>query len=165
MCLPSWLYRSLHSARFMGHCFLSVGALLSFQNHLLESETYWIQKKKILVCATKFRTNILCKNSKTAGKALAAAWNPSKCWHLGNLRLTFRFDFFAFFAFFAFYTWFLFFDSFANCNRQTLIYQFVRNRIMLPDYISIQQWQKCVVPNSFVGVDLDLPLVDLLFCC
>ena len=99
MCLPSWLYRSLHSARFMGHGFLSVGALLSFQNHLLESETYWI-KKKILVCATKFRTNILCKNSKTAGKALAAAWNPSKCWHLGNLRLTLRFDFFCVFCIF-----------------------------------------------------------------
>ena len=57
-----------------------------------------------------------------------------------------------------------FFDSFANCNRRTLIYQFVRNRMMLPDYISIQQWQKRVVANSCVGVDLDLVLVNLLFC-
>jgi hypothetical protein len=76
MCLPSWLYRSLHSARLMGHCFFLVGALLSFQNHL-----WLIGFKKKKKCATKFRTNILCKNSKTVGKALAAAWNLSQSWH------------------------------------------------------------------------------------
>ena len=32
-------------------------------------------KKK---CATNFRTNILCKNWKMVGKAVAASWNPSK---------------------------------------------------------------------------------------
>ena len=74
MCLPSWLYRSLHSGRVMGHGFLSFAAHLSFQNYGLKIRI-GVKKK---ICATNFRTNILCKNWKMVGKAVAAAWNPSK---------------------------------------------------------------------------------------
>jgi len=74
MCLPSWLYRSLHSGRVMGHGFLSFAAHLSFQNYGLKIRI-GVKKK---ICATNFRTNILCKNWKIVGKAVAAAWNPSK---------------------------------------------------------------------------------------
>jgi len=87
-------------------------------------------------------------------------------WHLGNaLEVDSSVCFFCIFAFIAFIAWFIFFDSFANCNRRPSIYLFVCHRMMLPDHISIRQWQKRVVANSCVGVDLVLPLVNLLFCC
>ena len=155
MCLPSWFYRSLHSARFMGHGFLSVGALLLFQNHLLESETYWIQKK---MCY-EISTNILCKNWKMVGKAVAAAWNPSKpgfdtcaitrCW-LFTQFLSKK-------CIFCVLCLVPFFWQFRKLHRRPSIYQCVCHRMTLLDFISIHEWKKRIVANRCVGVDLVLP--------
>ena len=90
--------------------------------------------------------------------------------HLGECFWVWLFTvLFYYFAFYSFYGKFMhgsfFLDSFANCNRRPSVHRFVGHCMMLLDYISIRQWQKRIVANSFVCVDLVLPLVNLLFCC
>ena len=155
MCLPSWLYRSLHSGRVMGHCFLSFAAHLSFQNYCLKIRI-GVKKK---ICATNCRTNILCKNWKIVGKAVAAAWNPSKpgfdtcaitrCW-LFTQFLSEK-------CIFCILCLVPFFWQFRKLHRRPSIYQCVCHRMTLLDFISIHEWKKRIVANRCVGVDLVLP--------
>ena len=113
-------------------------------------------KKK---CATNFRTNILCKNWKMVGKAVAAAWNPSKpgfdtcaitrCW-LFTQFLSEK-------CIFCILCLVPFFWQFRKLHRRPSIYQCVCHRMTLLDFISIHEWKKRIVANRCVGVDLVLP--------
>ena len=57
-----------------------------------------------------------------------------------------------------------FFWQIRKLHRQPSIYRCVCHRMMLLDYISIQEWKKRIVANRCVGVGLVLQLFNLLFC-
>ena len=68
-----------------------------------------------------------------------------------------------YFAFYSFYAWFLFFWQIRKLHRQPSIYRCVCHRMMLLDYISIQEWKKRIVANRCVGVGLVPQLLIFYF--
>ena len=101
------------------------------------------------------------------GKAVAAAWNPSKrgC-DTCAMRPGWLFTLFFLLLFCILFILCMvpFFWQIRKLHRQPSIYRCVCHRMMLLDYISIQEWKKRILANRCVGVGLILQLFNLLFC-
>ena len=143
MCLPSWLYRSLHSGRVMGHGFLSFAAHLSFQNYCLKIRI-GVKKKKYVLRI--FAPISYVRIGRSLGFDTCAI---TRCW-LFTQFLSEK-------CIFCILCLVPFFWQFRKLHRRPSIYQCVCHRMTLLDFISIHEWKKRIVANRCVGVDLVLP--------
>ena len=155
MCLPSWLYRSLHSGRVMGHGFVSFAANLSFQNYCLKIRI-GVKKKNVRrifapisyvrigrslgkrLLLHGIRANLVSTLARSLGVDSSLNFLSEKC-------------------IFCILCLVPFFWQFRKLHRRPSIYQCVCHRMTLLDFISIHEWKKRIVANRCVGVDLVLP--------